>query len=77
MHSNVALSSLERSKLTTSDEGFGLIRVNVVWGGVRSITHEYVAGDPSVLPAASTARTAKVWLPALRVAVLNGEVQAA
>src|SRR3954447_12459766 len=32
-------------------------------GGVVSTIHEYEAGVESVLPAASTARTANVWLP--------------
>src|SRR5437764_15426952 len=36
----------------------------VVSGAVRSIVQVWLAGVPSVLPAASVARTSKVWLPA-------------
>ena len=41
--------------------------VMVVSGGVVSTVHEYVAGVGSVLPAASLARTWKLWLPSRRV----------
>src|SRR5204863_7104862 len=37
----------------------------VEFGAVRSTVQVWVAGEASVLPAASVARTSKVWLPAL------------
>src|SRR6186997_1514016 len=46
----------------------------VVLGAVRSTVHVWLAGVPSVLPAASVARTSKVWLPAPRVERLCGLV---
>ena len=48
LHSNVALSSLERSKLTTSDDGVGPLRISEVWGGVRSSTRTAI--PPQVSP---------------------------
>ena len=47
--------------LVVDDEGLALI---VVSGGVVSMVQEKLAGVESVLPAASVARTWKVWLPA-------------
>src|SRR5207253_9808306 len=41
-------------------EGFESI---VVFGAVRSTVQVWVAGEASVLPAASVARTSNVWLP--------------
>ena len=38
--------------------------VMVVSGGVVSMVQVKLAGDASILPAASVARTWKVWLPA-------------
>lgn len=38
----------------------------VVFGAVVSIVHVYVAAEASTLPARSTARTWKVWLPCAR-----------
>ena len=35
----------------------------VVWGGVVSTVKERVAGDASVLPTGSLARTEKLWAP--------------
>ena len=49
--------------------------VMVVSGGVVSTVHEYVAGVGSVLPAASRARTWKVWLPSARPVYAAGLVQ--
>ena len=41
------------------------------------IVHEYVAAVGSVLPAASVARTEKVWLPSAMLLSAYGEVQPA
>src|SRR6478672_1210142 len=38
----------------------------VTLGAPVSITQVWLAGVPSALPAASTARTSKVWLPSVR-----------
>src|SRR3954453_22543287 len=50
--------------------------VIVTVGGARSIDQVYVAGVASRLPAASTARTSKVWLPSASAAVVWRLVQA-
>src|SRR5947207_1256593 len=50
--------------------------VIVTVGGPRSIDQVWLAGVPSVLPAASVARTSKVWLPSASAAVVCGLVQA-
>ena len=44
----------------------GGVLVNVVSGAVRSMVHVTLAGEASVFPAPSVARTWKVWLPAAR-----------
>ncbi len=41
-------------------------KVRAAVGGVRSIVHVRDAGEASALPAASVARTSKVWLPSAR-----------
>ncbi len=38
----------------------------VVFGATVSTVHVYCAGEASVFPAASVARTLKVWLPSER-----------
>jgi hypothetical protein len=48
-----------------------------VFGVVVSTTNVCVAGVASVFPAASVARTSKVWLPSFRTAVVNGEAHVA
>src|SRR4051794_31823749 len=45
-------------------------------GGPRSIDHVWLAGVASLFPAASVARTSKVWLPSASAAVVCGLVQA-
>ena len=40
----------------------------VVLGAIVSTVHVYCAGEASVFPAASVARTLKVWLPSERLA---------
>ncbi len=49
----------------------------VVSGGIPSTTMFRESGVGSMLPAASIARTSKVWGPSLRFAVVKGVVQAA
>jgi hypothetical protein len=49
----------------------------VVSGAVVSTVIARLAGLVSVLPAASMARTSKVWAPSARAAVVRGDVQAA
>src|SRR5213080_3254380 len=44
-------------------------------GGPRSIDHVWLAGVASLFPAASVARTSKVWLPSASAAVVCGLVQ--
>src|SRR6266545_3101892 len=44
----------------------------VVFGAVRSAIQVWVAGVPSVLPAASVPRTSRVWLPSASAAVVCG-----
>jgi hypothetical protein len=66
-HSNVEPDSVEL-KLKLGDafpEGFAGDESMVVLGAVRSTVHVREAGDASVLPAGSVARTSKVWLPAV------------
>ena len=48
----------------------------VVSGGVVSTVQAYVAGVGSTLPAASTARTASVWLPWPSPVYVTGSVHA-
>ena len=55
----------------------GGLPVIVVSGAVRSIVQVYEAGVVSMLPAASTARTRKVWLPSARPLRFCGLVQVA
>src|SRR3954469_24910904 len=45
-------------------------------GGPRSIDHVWLSGVASLFPAASVARTSKVWLPSASAAVVCGLVQA-
>ena len=67
LHWKVAPASLEKLKVAlvelVSASG---VESRVVLGAVRSTVHEWLAGDASVLPAASVARTWKEWLPAAR-----------
>ena len=48
----------------------------VVWGALVSTVMVRLAGLASVLPAASVARTSKVWGPSVSAAVVCGELQA-
>ena len=80
-HSKVEPDSLElkaKSGVVLFDGSDGLLPM-LVFGAVRSTVQLLVAGVPSVLPAASVARTAKVWLPSARagesVSGLEHEVQ--
>jgi hypothetical protein len=57
--------------------GVGGPEVIVVFGAVRSITQVKLAGDGSVLLAASVARTSKVCVPAAKPVKFRGLVQAA
>src|SRR4051812_17607107 len=50
--------------------------VIVTVGGPRSIDQVWLAGVASRLPAASTARTSKVWLPSVSAELVWGLVQA-
>jgi hypothetical protein len=70
-HSKVEFDSLEL-KLNG-----GPPDASEVFGGVVSAVHVRVAGEASTLPAASRARTRKVWEPADSPVTLRGEVQAA
>ena len=47
-------------------EGFVGLESMVVFGATVSTVHVYCAGEASVFPAASVARTLKVWLPSER-----------
>src|SRR6478672_5296624 len=75
-HANVEPVSDElKSKLgVVSFEGLDGLESIVVAGAVRSIVHVCVAGVPSVFPAASVARTSKLWLPSPRADVVSGLV---
>ena len=67
-HSNVEPPSLElkvKSGLPELLGSFGWA-VIVVFGAVVSTVQVKLAGVASVLPAASVARTSKVWEPSLR-----------
>ena len=46
-------------------------------GASTSIRNVRAAGEASALPAASIARTSKVWMPWLSAAVVCGDVQGA
>src|SRR4051812_40048445 len=46
--------------------------VIVTVGGPRSIDQVWLAGVPSTFPAASVARTSKVWLPSASAGVVCG-----
>jgi hypothetical protein len=76
-HSNVEPDSVEL-KLKLGDafpEGFAGDESMVVLGAVRSTVHVREAGDASVLPAGSVARTSKVWLPSVSADNVCGLVQ--
>src|ERR671927_137908 len=64
-HSKLEPGSLAlKAKLgVVSFDGLAGPESSVVFGAVRSTAHVRVAGDESVLPAGSIARTSKVWLP--------------
>jgi len=47
-------------------EGLAGLESMVVFGAVRSTVQVSLAGEASVLPAASIARTSNVWLPSAR-----------
>src|SRR6478672_10364713 len=47
----------------------------VVFGGVRSTVHVWLAGVASVLPAVSVARTWKVWLPAVSAGEIDSGLE--
>src|SRR5947209_13179184 len=47
----------------------------LVSGAVASTVHAAVAGVASTLPAASVARTEKLWLPSASVPVMYGDEQ--
>jgi hypothetical protein len=59
----------------SSFEGFAGLESIVVSGIVVSVVHVYVAGDASVFPAWSVARTSKVWLPSASDGSVCGLVQ--
>ena len=66
-HSKLELPSEElklKSGVVLLDGSDGLEPI-VVFGAVRSTVQVWLAGVASVLPAASVARTSKVWLPAV------------
>src|SRR6266545_4369716 len=67
-HSNVDPGSpaLKVKVGVVSFEGLEGLESIVVSGAVRSTVQVWLAGDPSVLPAWSVARTSKVWLPSVR-----------
>ena len=68
LHSNVEPDSLEVKLSVAEVEFVGSAGPEpiVVFGAVVSIVHVFVAGEASALPAWSTARTWKVWLPSVR-----------
>ena len=67
-HSNVEEPSLEvKEKVAPAAfVGFAGLPVIVVFGAAVSTVHAKVAGERSTLPAASVARTSKVWGPSPR-----------
>src|SRR5580765_579328 len=64
-HSKVepASEELNENVGVGSFDGSGGVESIVVPGGVRSTSHVYDAGEASVSPAPSVARTSNVWLP--------------
>jgi hypothetical protein len=76
-HSNVEPVSLELNANVgvVSFVGSAGVVSMVVFGAVRSTAQVYVAGVPSVFPAASVARTSNVWLPPASAASVSGEAQ--
>src|SRR6266545_104409 len=76
-HSNVEPGSEElKLKLgVASLSSAGGAESIVVFGAVRSAIQVWVAGVPSVLPAASVPRMSRVWLPSASAAVVCGLVQ--
>src|SRR3954454_22387110 len=77
-HSNVAPASgeLKANVGVAALSSAGGSESRLVSGAVRSIAQVWVSGVPSVLPAASVARTSNVWLPSASEAVVCGLVQA-
>jgi hypothetical protein len=73
-HSKVEAGSdaLNANEGVVLPEGLGGPESIVVFGAVRSIVQVWLAGVASVLPAASVARTSKVWLPAPSAASVSG-----
>ncbi len=67
-HSNVEPPSLAVKEKSGAAELLGSLgwAVIVVFGAVVSIVQVKAAADASVLPAASVARTSKVWEPSAR-----------
>jgi hypothetical protein len=65
LHSNVEPVSEELNVKVgvVLPDGLAGLESIVVFGAVVSSVHVDAAGDASVLPAASVARTSKVWLP--------------
>ncbi|MEJ7787875.1 MAG: hypothetical protein WKF96_23990, partial [Solirubrobacteraceae bacterium] len=70
LNANVGVSS----SLVGGGPAVIVVSGGVVSGGVVSTVKAREAGDESVLPAASVARTAKVCWPSLNVEVVCGEV---
>ena len=79
IHSNVAgLSEVVNAKdAFVTKLGFVGLLVMVVFGATVSTVHVYEAADPSILPAVSVARTAKLCDPSASDVVVNGDVHVA
>ena len=78
-HSNVAPDSLALKATVALDPGdrTGGDESIVVFGADVSTVNERVAGEASVLPAASVARTDTLWAPLASAVVVHGLVQLA
>jgi hypothetical protein len=70
-----SLASKVKSASVEPVSAVGAVMI-VVFGALVSIVHVYVSGEASVFPAASVARTSKVWSPSASPARLSGLVQA-